>query len=205
MAVEWTTTTTILRDLKDFANETSWREFVEHFRDPVVRFAKRIGADATDAEDIAQETLLDFAKAYRDGRYDRTKGRLSAWLFGIAYRRSMRHMRSDAKEVRRRVADGDAALAMIPDERAATTIWDQGWREFVLERCVRQARQEFQPDLFRAFDLVVGKGLSPADAAKELEVPVKQVYNAKHRILTRVRELRTSFEAPDEPSGYAEP
>src|SRR5436305_1544249 len=86
----WLTTATVLEKLRDFANRDAWDRFSERFRRPVVSFARGMGLAQSDAEDVAQETLMAFAKAYREGQYDPAKGRLSKFLFGIAYRQALK-------------------------------------------------------------------------------------------------------------------
>ena len=82
--MEWKTTSVILDDLADFENRETWNRFAGRFRDPLMRFGRKIGLNVADAEDMAQQTLLVFAEGLRGDRYDRAKGRLSSWLFGIA-------------------------------------------------------------------------------------------------------------------------
>src|SRR3954470_19563500 len=89
----WITTATVLQKLRDFENHDAWESFAERFRTPVVSFAKGMGLRQADAEDAAQETLLAFAEAYRRGDYDPAKGRLSRFLFGIAYRQALKGRR----------------------------------------------------------------------------------------------------------------
>lgn len=195
MGTDWITTSTLLLRLRDF-EDAAWRHFVERFRRPIVAFALDLGVPPEDAEDVAQDALGDFAQAYREGRYDRARGQLRRWLFGIAYHRAARHRRRAAK-ARAERAPTDALLE-IPDETAAGSLWDRRWDAEVLEECVKQARREFAPEVFAAFELVVGQDRAPADAARELGVGVKSVYNAKHRVLRRIRELRATLEATEE-------
>jgi DNA-directed RNA polymerase specialized sigma24 family protein len=54
----------------------------------VTAFASRLGLDSNEAEDVAQETLIEFVRAYGGGNYDRSRGRLSSWIFSIAPRKS---------------------------------------------------------------------------------------------------------------------
>jgi DNA-directed RNA polymerase specialized sigma24 family protein len=82
--VEWTTTTQVLSDLRASNESPAWQEFDRHFRKVVVSFARHSGLAADEAEDAAQETMLAFVKAFRDGKYDSEKGRLRDWLFGVA-------------------------------------------------------------------------------------------------------------------------
>jgi hypothetical protein len=78
------TSDTLLLGLADPGNRTVWQQFVERYRPPILRFARRRGLTGDDAEDAAQQSLVAFAQAYQEGRYDREKGRLRSWLFGIA-------------------------------------------------------------------------------------------------------------------------
>jgi RNA polymerase sigma-70 factor (ECF subfamily) len=194
--VDWITTSTVLHDLQDFANHAAWDRFVSRFRLPVVSFARSVGLTSSDAEDVAQETLIAFAQGYRSGQYDRTRGRLSRWLFGIAYRKAL--------DCRRRIgrvpAVGSSAVDALldeglPDELTASVSWDREWEQAMLEQCLEQVRREVEPATYRAFELVVRENREATGAAEILGVSVKSVYNAKHRVLKRIRELRTEFES----------
>lgn len=194
----WLTTATVLQKLRDFQDRDAWDSFADRFRQPVVSFARGMGLKPADAEDVAQETLLAFAEAYRRGQYDPAKGRLSRFLFGIAYRQSLKARRISGGAVAKDVTvanPGTGFWSEVPDEQTATGIWDTEWERSLLDRCMQQARLEFEPQTFRAFELVVRDGKSPDEAATSLGLTVKSVYNAKHRILKRVRELRDEFEA----------
>lgn len=191
----WQTTATVLQQLRDFDNRDAWETFAERFRAPVVSFARQMGLEPSDAEDVAQETLLAFAEAYREGRYDPAKGRLSSFLFGIAYRQSLKARRKGAGPGGAAVVQpGTGFWTEIPDEQTASGIWDTEWERTLLERCLQQVRAEFEPLTMKAFDLVVRQGQPPQQAAESLGINLKSVYNAKHRILKRIRELREAFE-----------
>jgi RNA polymerase sigma factor (sigma-70 family) len=193
---EWITTSTILWGLRDFEDRGAWQRFVERFRAPIVRLAQAQGLDVVDAEDVAQETLLAFADGYRAGRYDIEKGRLSRWLFGIAFRQVLRSREARAR--RALIADKGERLAdaldAIPDQDAATRTWDVEWERAILAQCLTQLRREVEPQTFRAFERTALDNVDAASAAAELGIDVKAVYNAKHRALKRVRELRESME-----------
>ena len=200
--MEWVTTTTILRDLKAFENDTAWQGFVDRFYRPVVRFVRRVGISPEESEDVAQESLLAFAEGYRTGRYERLRGRLSSWLFGIAYRQALasrRKSRSRKEEFHTSTGDHGESLEDLPDHRAASGLWDGIWDRYLLQQCLELARQEFQPRVFQAFVLVVGDEKTPAEAAEELNIPVKSVYNYKHRVLSRLRQLRAELEGSEDP------
>jgi RNA polymerase sigma factor (sigma-70 family) len=194
-AVDWITTTTVLRDLRDFENLPAWDRFVHRFRRPVVAFGMSMGLTLSDAEDAAQEALAAFAEGYRDGKYDRSQGRLSQWLFGIAYRKAQDVRRRSGKALMGGSSAVDALSAdQWPDETTAAVSWDREWEQAVLEQCLAQVQREVEPTTYRAFDLVVRENYEASRAAELLGVNIKLVYNAKHRVLKRVRELRTELE-----------
>lgn len=194
--MEWLTTTTLLHNLRDFSDQTAWSRFADRFHRPIVGFARKSGLSEADAEDAAQETLLAFADGLRRGTYDRTKGRLSHWLFGIAYRQILRGRRTAARSAQHFATQSESTdvLHQVPDENAATAMWDEEWERSILQSCIDRLRVEIEPVTFRAFELAVRENNSAEEVAAELGIPVKAVYNAKHRGLKRVRELREEME-----------
>ena len=50
----------------------------------IERYAARFNLKRADAQDAAQQTLIAFCNAYQQDKYQKEKGRLRVWLFGIA-------------------------------------------------------------------------------------------------------------------------
>ena len=195
MESEWITTSTILGGLRDFEDRGAWERFVARFRAPIVQLALGQGLKPADAEDVAQETLLAFADGFRAGHYDVQKGRLSRWLFGIAYRQMLRAREARGRRAAQAQGDEESSdLAQLSDEAAATRSWDVEWERALLAQCMARARGEVQPVTFRAFELAAIENRDAAEVARELAIDVKAVYNAKHRLLKRIRELREGLE-----------
>jgi RNA polymerase sigma-70 factor (ECF subfamily) len=192
--VEWLTTSTILQGLRDYGNHAAWQRLAERFQRPIVAFVRRMGLSAADADDVAQETLIAFAQALRNGQYDRNAGRLSRYLFGIAYRQALGARRAIGRRTPPAVSSNTDPLSQIPDEQTASVAWDREWEQTLLQQCIEQVGREVELVTLRAFELVVRQERSPADAAAELGVPIKLIYNAKHRVLKRIRELRKAFD-----------
>jgi RNA polymerase sigma-70 factor (ECF subfamily) len=193
--VRWITTTLLLESLRN-AEDAAWEEFVARFRAPIVRFARDMGLAVDEAEDVAQETLLDFLRAYRNGQYDREKGRLSAWLFGIAHRRVRNARRKEEGRPRPlKGPDRTAFWANLPDEQLGRRTWDVSWERAVIEHCLQQVRREVEPKTIRAFELFAIQGRSAATVADELGMSRNAVFIAKHRVMKRILELRTQMES----------
>ena len=196
--MEWITTSTILRNLRH-DDDGAWEQFVSRFQRPVSSFARGVGLSAADAEDVTQETLLAFVEGFRNGKYDPAKGRLSRWLFGIAHRQILsERRRGGRREATVPPQTGTGTFwGNVPDEHEASNAWDAEWEQSLMHECIERARREFEHHTFRAFELAVQGTASATEVAQELEVQVKTVYNAKHRVLKRIRELREQLEELD--------
>ncbi len=193
--MNWITTSTILQNLTDCANHAAWDRFNRRFTGPIVRFGRQMGLTEADAEEAAQETLLAFAEGYRKGRYDRTKGRLSRWLFGIAFRQALSKKRSVVRRTAQTNAPVDSTFwDGLAGEESAATVWDKEWQESILQICLGRVREQVEPATYRAFELVMRDGQTPKQAADLLGVPVKAVYNAKYTVLTRLRSIKAEVE-----------
>ncbi len=196
-SMEWVTTSAILARLNCTDDQFVWTTFCERFRYPLMAFCRRFGLSSADSEDVTQDVLLAFVDRYRQGAYQREKGRLSAWLFGIAYREIQNHRRRRGREAERRDPRGQYSSfwEAQPSSEEAAEVWDREWEQAILESCLKQVRHELQASTFRAFQLVVHEEKSPAEVARELGISRDAVYVAKHRVLKRLGELSRQFEA----------
>lgn len=187
---DWITTSTVLARLGDFDDRAAWQRFSERFHRPIQSFARRQGLDELEAEDAAQETLMAFAEAYRRGEYDRTKGRLSSWLFGIAWRRvdHARRRRDGRAALGAGGGDSSAWLALAAPESVSPE-WEELWERSMLEQCLRQVRKEFEPASYRVFEMLVLEQRSIEDGERELGLTRNAISIAKHRVSKRLREL----------------
>lgn len=194
--MEWLTTTTILDRLRDANDHSAWGSFVERFRAPITGFSRKLGLSQADAEDVAQETLLAFMESYRKNAFERGRGRLSHYLFGIAHNKILMARRKIAtREAQISVAgDGTSFWSAVPDPRQAEEAWEQEWRQAILAQCLEQVRNEVSPQTFEAFRLVVFDQMEPAQVAERLAITRNAVFIAKHRVGTRLRDLRAAFD-----------
>ena len=148
-----------------------------------------MGVPAREAEDVAQDTLVSFAERYRAGQYQRERGRLSRWLFGIAFNHVMRCRRRLARSGGRIEAESE-----IADDRRVEAAWDEEWNSALWRLCAQRVQHEFEATTYRAFERVVRDEVAPAEVARELGVTVRSVYNSRYRVLKRLRELRQELE-----------
>ena len=186
------TTTRLLDALHDTRNEPAWVHLDARYRPVVTGLARRLGLKTAEAEEVAQQTLAEFVRAYREGRYDRGKGRLSSWILGIAHHTTLRFLRAS------RCAE--PVPSEVADERALRTIWSDERDRAILVRALAMLRDEEALDdrTLLAFDLVALRGVPVAEVAAQSQMSTSQVDVAKSRVVKRLRalveELTAAFE-----------
>jgi len=186
----------LLDALRDPGNEPVWLHIDSRYRPVLTGLARRLGLSDAAAEEVAQQSLAEFVRAYRDGRYDRTKGRLSSWIMGIAHN-TARHALRDGK---REVSVGSTALSTIPDEHELRAIWMEERDRAILDRAMALLRDEATIDdrTLLAFELFGLRGVPVNEVATRCSMTPEQVYVAKSRVTKRLRraveELTAAFE-----------
>ena len=191
------TGTALLEGLRDPANHDAWAELVERYRPLLVGFAERTGFPGADAEDVAQLVLIELARSYAS--YDRSKGRLRQWLFGIAKNQIANCKRRRAPEhTPQRDTRTTAFFDRLPCAGDFERAWQTEWDRYVMERCLDAVREEVTPQTMEAFHQFAVLARSAADVAQELGITENAVFGAKRRVLTRVRELVVEIEQNEE-------
>jgi len=181
------TTTQILDSLRDEADDGLWQLFDDRYRPVIIAFARRQGLSEEDSADVAQTTLAQFTADFRAGRYDRTRGRLSSWIIGIARNRIADVGRARA---RRGVQRGESALIDISEEDAGAH-WAEARQRIILDRAMQMLRSQTNLDerTIAAFDLCALRRVPPEAAAAQCGMTVAEVYVAKNRAIKKLREI----------------
>lgn len=182
------TTTQLLESLKDPRDQGSWQTLDGRYRPVLAAFARRLGLGDDDAAEVAQVTLAEFAAEYRAGRYDRSKGRLSSWMIGIARNRIADRGRALARQ---RQLRGESALIELPDIPTLNEAWETARQKVVFERALEVLRSDTRlgERTIRAFELCAIRNTPCETAAAECGMSVAEVYVAKNRAIKKLREI----------------
>ncbi|HYE98686.1 MAG TPA: RNA polymerase sigma factor [Planctomycetota bacterium] len=167
-------------------------DFVERYREPVLRFIRNAGFAEPDAEELAQDV---FARLLADdvlAKADQAKGKFRSFLLGIT-RNVMR------EERRRRSADkrgGGRDVLSLDDDRIAEPPaaeppdedFDRAWVAQLLASALR-ALEEEHPLQHRILRACVHEGRAYQDVADELGRRLQDVKNHVHRARRKLTEL----------------
>ncbi|MBC7772920.1 MAG: hypothetical protein H7210_10530 [Pyrinomonadaceae bacterium] len=185
------TTTHLLLALLQPGEEAAWVEFDQRYRPVLIGLMYQLGVPAQDVQDVIQQTLLEFCGAYREGKYDRSKGRLGSWLIGIAQRQAASAARARQRHPQQELASGD----LLCDPARLTHLWERLHEQTIYARAweTLRASSQFQPLTLRAFELTAFNAVPPDEAARLCEMKIGDVYAAKSRVSRRLMQLATEL------------
>lgn len=182
------TTTRMLDALRDPNEREVWQSFVSQFGPIIHGVVMHVGVPRRDADDVVQETLLEFVQSMRSGKYERGRGRMRQYLRGIARHRAIDALRRLKHEPR---GGGDTVIGGLGDEQEFNAAWDREDQHVLSVRALDElkATSRAADANLRAFELIVQRGLPAEDVARECGLSVEQVYVAKSRLSARFREI----------------
>ena len=157
--------------------DRSFERYVLPEIEVLLRVANSLTRNHAEAEDLVQDTLL---RAYRaidgfDGRYPR------AWLLTILRNTHISRNRRRRPELLRDPDAADRMVSAASDERADAGIDNQ------IDAEILSALASLDKLFRQVVELVDIDGLSYAEAAEVLDVPIGTVMSRLHRARSRIR------------------
>ena len=165
----------------------AWGRLVEVYTPIVYRWCRQMQLSPTDAGDIVQEVFISVARGIGTFERQREDGSFRAWLATICRNRIRDHWRRQGKQPR--AAGGTDAMQMMQNlEESLDHSVSEGEVNRALPRSVLSlVEAEFEPRTWQAFWQTTIDGKSPQDVAIDLKMNVASVYQAKSRVLRRLR------------------
>jgi RNA polymerase sigma-70 factor (ECF subfamily) len=192
------TRTSLLKRLKNWDDQESWKEFFDTYWKMLYSVARRSGLHEAEAEDLVQETIVAVAKKMPEFHYDPAIGSFKSWLMLIIRRRIIDHFRKRGREAQRRQVPTDSptseggtgVMERIPDPDGnhIDRIYEEEWEQHLFHIALDRVKNIADYEEFQVFDCYALKGWPPEQVAKTLNVTISFVYNAKYRLTKLIKE-----------------
>jgi RNA polymerase sigma factor (sigma-70 family) len=181
------TRATLLLRIRNPKNGEAWRTFVELYTPLISRFCVRRGLQEADCRDVVQNVFATVHRQIGDFEYDPKQGLFRNWLTTIVLRQINRQQLLLEREPRALGGGwGDALADQMGTEEEA--IWNADFHHRVCQLAMQRIRGEFSPEVFTAFETTWYYERKPAEVAGELGQSPAWVYQAKYRVLRRLKQ-----------------
>lgn len=183
--------TTLLARVRQQEPE-AWQRFVDLFGPTVYRWCRAAAIERNEAADVVQEVFLAVSKNIE--RFDRetASGSFTAWIASITRNKIHDHFRRLAKlPVARGGTAAQMSIAELPEPISVEEILQT--RRKLPRRAMELVRAEFEDRTWNAFWRTVVEDRPTGDVADELDMNVASVYQAKSRVLRRLRQETEGF------------
>jgi RNA polymerase sigma-70 factor (ECF subfamily) len=171
------TRASLLVRLRD-RHEIAWHEFLSLYTPVIYSYCLRRGLQASDAEDITQEVLLEVARCIRSFEYQPQRGRFRDWLNTITWRRLARFWNQQRHSPEALLTED---LQSSPDP-----VWTESFHAVVLQQALQNIQPGFTSSTWQLFLANWQQGLPAKDVARQFGVPIEMVYHAKSRGLKQL-------------------
>ena len=180
-----TTRKTLLERVRNSADHEAWEQFFALYAPLLESYARTMGLDVADAEEVRDECLALVAKRIASFEYERASGSFKGWLYNIA--------RGKVVDLLRRPtalrASTEALHAIEDPANALDERWETLWRREHLRHAFEVVRRSEDAPAVQVFELLLIDGLGVAEVCAKTGLAPAQVYRTKARVLLRVRDL----------------
>ena len=179
----------LLSRLRNWDDETSWKEFFETYWKMIYRVARRSGFGDAEAQDIVQETIISVAKALPQFKYDPSRGSFKSWLLKLTRSRITDHFRRKhyhraGQQLPREESLSSSVLAEQAGPEAADLdkLWDEEWRQNIMNNAIERVKLLVSPRRYQMFHSHVVQGVSARQVAERLNANLAEVYISKYKV-----------------------
>jgi RNA polymerase sigma factor (sigma-70 family) len=191
------TRASLLVRLRNPRDDAAWREFVTLYAPLIYHYARKQGLQDADAVDLSQDIISAVAGAVSQFEYDPQRGAFRSWLLTVVRRKLANWRRSQSIRLR---GSGDTAthrvLEQLAEPAGRDDDWETEWEQQLFAWACGEVRRDVADVTWQAFWKTAIEDLPGKQVAAELGISVASVYQARSRIVTRLKELIKFVQEP---------
>lgn len=168
----------------------AWARLVDVFSPIVYRWARQAGLSGADAADVVQEVFTSIARRISSFQRQKEKGSFRSWLATITRNQIRDEFRRKQKQPDGH--GGSTAMSKMLGVESPEIDWEASISAANLEsllpqRVLQMVQADCDEKTWHAFWMTTMDERSASAVAEELGINVASVYQAKSRILRRLR------------------
>jgi RNA polymerase sigma factor (sigma-70 family) len=178
---------TLLLRVRDARDSDAWEQFIDIYTPLVTGYCRKLGLQSADASDVTQEVFSAVTLAVRNFEYDPSKGSFRSWLLRVT-RNKIGHFFN--KKKREPQGSGETAVHKFLEAQPSledSREWDRQYKRRLFDWAAEEIRPEFQGTTWDAFWRTTVERESSQTVADDLGMKVGAVYQAKSRVMARLR------------------
>lgn len=175
-------------------DEVSWQEFYDRYSPVVFQAGGSYGLTTDECKDLLQNIMLKFFQHDLVMKYDSKRARFRTYFNQILCSCIYDCLREKQQRSGEILSD-KLPEAPVPSE--ADDMFLDEWRKQMLQEALDRLRNQVKPETFLAFHLTAFQGKSAKEAAEFLKLDINQVYVAKSRCITHLREIIAEINRDD--------
>lgn len=164
-------------------DQDGWIQFCSIYGPTVYRWARRTGLQDSDAADIVQDVFQAVANAIDRFQKNKPEDSFRAWLRTITQNKVRDVYRRRRNETQSIGGDGMQMLNEVPTVESE----DEIEVPRIKMRALDTIKNTFAENTWQAFWRATVEGDTPKEIAEDLGISVWSVYQAKSRVLRRLR------------------
>jgi RNA polymerase sigma factor (sigma-70 family) len=185
----------LLSRLKNYDDSASWEDFFNTYWKLIYGVAIKSGLTEIEAQEVVQETIIAVSKKMPGFKYNPAIGSFKAWLLNQTRWRIKDQFRKRVRELTVQPSGEGSSeegrfIETFPDPAQSDLqiIWEDEWQQHILQTAMNRIKPKVSARQYQIFDLYVNKKWAVEKIQKTLGVTATQVYLAKHRIASLMRE-----------------
>ncbi|HEX6885409.1 MAG TPA: sigma-70 family RNA polymerase sigma factor [Planctomycetota bacterium] len=176
----------LLARLSEGRDEADWREFESRYRDLVLRFCRRRGLQAADAEDACQLVFMALARALPGFRYDPGRGRFRDYLARVTQNTIHHLLACPERDLRLLETEVLDSLRRAPED-PLDPVFEDEWTQHHFRLAMRSVRTRSRPASLEVFERLLA-GETVAGVARASGMSEEAVHKVKQRVGERLRQ-----------------
>jgi len=174
----------LLGRVTKWEDQPAWETFSHLYRPLLHAYALRSGLTDEEAQEVAQDTLLEVAVRLRNGEYQRAQSSFRGWLYRLARWRIINQFH---KRRPGHVSLDQPGITATAGAAGEDETWNEEWRRALLATAFERLRGRMNPKHFQVLHALVWHGWPPERVAHTFGLSRAAVHLIKFRGLSRLK------------------